>query len=282
MTDECTTSSLPLASSSPPEISRTVTTSVAPDGTAYNEIPGEFDVGTSSPPPGADDAGSKKQSLVGKIGTCFLMVYLGGVSLSFPYFTWSFIKEHTFLEWLIFGEFVPVGKALIWPYYAVSSLLEKGWTQEEKENLAHFKRGTIAAQKAWILLEGFANARQPTPTDAARILELLNDAVDESKLVRDDVLAKVHPDFQKMYREKCVVGLTRLVRVLEASPDDAQKLDEPEFATANRLLDEWDDWLDCHRELRIPKRHAGMTRQWTFSSDGSKQREAENIREVRR
>jgi hypothetical protein len=186
-----------------------------------------------------------KQSSAGKFCICLLAVYFWGVLLSFPYFSWLYANQHGFFSWLLFGEFVPAGQALIWPYYAVSPLLEKGWTQEEKENLAHLKRGAIATCKAMILVEGFAKTGKPTPTDTARVRDLLKEALYESKLVRDDVLAKVHTDLPRMYREKYVGALTRLLRS-EATRNDALE--------AVRLLDEWEDWARAHeKDLRFPK-----------------------------
>lgn len=205
---------------------------------------------TPAPVPAAPgEVTSPKPSVYGKIASWVLAVYFLGCLVAFPYYSWQYANQHGFFSWLFLGEVVPAGKSLIWPYYAASSLLEKGWTQEEKENLAHLKRGTTSAQKAIILVEGFAKTGKPTTTDAARVRALLKEAVDESNLVRDDVLAKVHPDYPKMYREKCVGGLVRLLRVLEADRDDSQ-----EITKAERLLNEWEAWLNAHRkELCIPK-----------------------------
>ncbi len=176
------------------------------------------------------------------------MVYFPGCMGAFPYFSWQYAKEHGFLSWLFLGEFVPAGQSLIWPYYVVGSLLDKGWTQEEKANLAHFKRGMIATGKAMILVEGFAKTGRPTPTDAARVQDLVKEALDESKLVRDDVLAKVHTDFPKMYREKFVGALGALARLLRADADRNDALE------GIRLLNEWEDWVRSHeKELRFPK-----------------------------
>jgi hypothetical protein len=240
--------SSPLSSaSSRPETLESALAPIAPGETVNDEIPGEFDIGTSTLWPSAGAAGPQKESLAGKIGTFFLMVYFGGVGLAFPYFTWNFIKEHTFLEWLCFGEFVPFGKALIWPYYVGGSLLEKGLTQDEKENLAHFKRGGIARYKATILLEGFAKKGKLIPTDFSRVLDLLKEALDESNLLRDDVLAKIHVDLPKMYREKYVAPLARLLQLIEAGWDDVQ-----ECARMERLAVEWENWVMDHKnDLRI-------------------------------
>jgi hypothetical protein len=125
---------------------------------------------------------------------------------------------------------------------------KKGWTQEEKENLAHFIRAAAAAKKARIMAEGCKKKGQLSPTDAARIGELFTEAVDEGKLVRDDVLAKVHPDLPKTYREKYITCLTLALKIVSGR-GDAQEAD-----TMVRLNGEWDRWILAHeKEMRFPK-----------------------------
>jgi hypothetical protein len=63
--------------------------------------------------------------------------------------------------------------------------------------------------------------------------------------VRDDVLAKVHADFPRTFREKYVGALALPFRP-GAGRDDALE--------ADRLLAEWGDWVRAHqKELRFPK-----------------------------
>src|SRR5579862_1586335 len=104
------------------------------------------------------------ESTVAKMRKGFIAVvlwfYMGGAIISGSYFNWQYAKENGFVSWLLLGEFVPTLQSLIWPYYAVSSLLEKGWTREEKDNLAHYERATAAINKAVVLLDGFAVAEK--------------------------------------------------------------------------------------------------------------------------
>ena len=44
-------------------------------------------------------------------------IYGIGNCISFLYFSYEFAREHGFLAWLFFGEFVPALKSLLWPYY---------------------------------------------------------------------------------------------------------------------------------------------------------------------
>lgn len=187
-------------------------------------------------------------TLAAKVAGWVLMVYVLGVVGAFFNFSWQYAKEHSFLSWLFSGELVPAGKSLISPYYPVSSLLEKGWTQDEKENLARWRRGMAATRKALILLEGFDQADSVTTTDATRVRALLKEALDESSLVREDVLAKVHPGLPKPYREKYLAALTRMVQL------STGRADAREYAIPERLLKEWQRWADEHKEeMRFPQ-----------------------------
>jgi hypothetical protein len=122
--------------------------------------------------------------------------------------------------------------------------MEKEWTHEEKENLAHLKNAMMATNKAMILAEDRGRIHKPmSPTDAARFYELLTEAIDESKLVRDDVLRKVHADLPKMFREKYVIAIERILRE-DSNSDD--------FVEADRLLNEWVNWVK-KEEKRLEK-----------------------------
>ena len=49
--------------------------------------------------------------------------YLISALLLIPYFNYQFAKRKWIYSWLIFGEIIATGKAVIWPYYAVKSLI---------------------------------------------------------------------------------------------------------------------------------------------------------------
>jgi hypothetical protein len=139
---------------------------------------------------------------------------------------------------------------MIWPYFAIRPLFADSWTQEEKENLAHQKRSVKA-------IEQFLANRPITPEDDVRQARLLMEAYTEAKLVRDDVLVRIHPDYPRVYREKYQGALARLVAIASAGVADLDHLREEDFQlieAANRLLNEWNEWLRAHsKELNNPK-----------------------------
>lgn len=47
-----------------------------------------------------------------------LVPYGWGFSASWVYFTWAYIKVHSFFDFILGGEFIGLLKAVIWPYFA--------------------------------------------------------------------------------------------------------------------------------------------------------------------
>ena len=56
-------------------------------------------------------------------GSLTLICYLYVISLfiAVPYYNWQYSRGRDFADWLVWGEIVPTGKALVWPYFAVQS-----------------------------------------------------------------------------------------------------------------------------------------------------------------
>jgi len=46
-----------------------------------------------------------------------VVIYVWSIIIIVPYYNWQFIKENSFMKWLLLGQIVPTAKAIIWPYY---------------------------------------------------------------------------------------------------------------------------------------------------------------------
>jgi hypothetical protein len=195
-------------------------------------------------------AGERWSKLFGEIVQFIIGAYFFiWMMIASPYFWWQYAHEHGFVATAFLGPFVAGAKGAIWPYFAVSSLLRKDWTKEEKENLEHLIRSQSASAKAGVLMEGIAREEDMTPTDRARILALLQESLDESMLVRDEVLAKIHPDYPKMLREKWAEVVRRGIRLLKQDRPDPE-----EALQIRRLSEEWRSWLESHEGgFKFPK-----------------------------
>jgi hypothetical protein len=172
--------------------------------------------------------------------------------ISAPYFNWLYAKENGFVAWLFLGQVVPTGQAFIGPYYTAKHFTTKDWTEEDKTNLVHFKRSMVAAYKAAIMLEGVAKKGNIGPADVDRTIDLMKEAVNESKQVRDDVLTKIHPDCPRAYREYYLTPAVRMLAMFQSV--QSGQFDEGEFAAIGRIAEGWNKWADEHKhDMRFPK-----------------------------
>src|ERR1700693_2000124 len=46
-------------------------------------------------------------------------LYTISLMVSIPYYNWQYARQHSFSDWLIWGEFAPTAKAFVWPYFAM-------------------------------------------------------------------------------------------------------------------------------------------------------------------
>jgi hypothetical protein len=130
------------------------------------------------------------------------------------------------------------------------------WTPKDLDNFEHLKNCMLSTQKFAILMEGIGKTKRLTSKDAIRIRELLSEALREGVLVRDEVLAKVHPDFPRVFRETHLEPLRRitplLLRIIEKG--QARKDDLQAIAAQEKLLDLWDPWARRHAsDLHLPE-----------------------------
>jgi hypothetical protein len=121
------------------------------------------------------------------------------------------------------------------------------WTQEEKENIAHFFNSREADQRAVRL----SNSGEPfttfTQEEWAEFVRLKKLALAESKLIRDEVLAKANSELPKRYRQLYQRSLELQIQNMEVGDINA----EIEGAS---LHDSWVDWINANKHsIKIPK-----------------------------
>jgi len=120
------------------------------------------------------------------------------------------------------------------------------WTDEEKANIEHFHKSGEASRKAVrIINSGSSGAISSNETK--QIIRLTNLALSEAKLVRDDVLAKAHPQLPKKYR-------TLYQRSLELQVINFKIGNFKKEVEAGKLHDSWVDWININKgQVKIPR-----------------------------
>ena len=126
------------------------------------------------------------------------------------------------------------------------------WTLGEKESIANFIRAMSRARDA---MNGYASLiRQgnDTPVNTEILVSIpMTEARDAAGLARPEVLAKLHPDLPRVWRETFmkVVGMNAFWTMAGQPPF----FDETLRAQLVDLDHDWDQWWASHRrDLDIP------------------------------
>lgn len=133
------------------------------------------------------------------------------------------------------------------------------WTQEDKENIAHFGRSLRAWSEAFERYSLLTETELQQPHHRASAAEArttygkCKTALAEAIAVRDDVLAKLHPELPSVFKERYIAFLKLSIRNMETPRDDpgVEAIKDRSIA----LVTQWQDWLKVHeRELtdRMP------------------------------
>ncbi len=151
---------------------------------------------------------------LGDIGRTILGLYLFTYMVFVPYYNWAYVRDHGFISWIFLGEFVATGKALVWPYFALSGGSQPTWASEQKENAKHILAAWEASQEATRLSNqgpAYSVMRQST---VKLMLQHYRTALLHALMVRDDVLEKAYPGLRKPFREKFQRSLQLRIRAL--------------------------------------------------------------------
>ena len=121
------------------------------------------------------------------------------------------------------------------------------WTPEEKLNFKHF----INAQKADAAAVLLSNSGMPnsaiSPNTSNEILQLMKKALGEAQIIRDDVLAKAHPDLPEHFRRELQRSLELQIRNLEVGDASAE-------IEGSSLHYKWIYWINSHKsEIKVPQ-----------------------------
>ena len=126
------------------------------------------------------------------------------------------------------------------------------WALWEKESIAHFIRAMSRARDAMNSYVSLTQRGDCTPTKIEIAVSLpMTEARDAAGLARPEVLAKLHPDLPRVWRETFmkIVGMNAIWTMAGQPPFFDETL-------RRQLVDldhEWDQWWASHRrDLDIP------------------------------
>lgn len=108
------------------------------------------------------------------------------------------------------------------------------WTPDEAANAQHFNRAMLEVRGAI----AYANERggMITPSEREYLAGRYEAAAEHAKLVREDVLAKLHPKLPKIWREAFLPSTNFYVRAFRDEDRDLAR-------HAGQIQDNWIRWL---------------------------------------
>lgn len=121
------------------------------------------------------------------------------------------------------------------------------WTEEDRKNIQHFF-ASRQADKAAVSISNRGGPFSPVSSkDTAEILRLRQEALHHALLLRDDVLAKAHPELPKKFRDLYQRSLELMIRAFQDRDNSAS-------FRASQLHDQWVGWFNANkRKIKIPK-----------------------------
>ncbi len=121
------------------------------------------------------------------------------------------------------------------------------WTREERLNFQHFINAQKSAAAAVRLSGSGMQGSASASGTSSETLQLMRKALGEAQTVRDDVLAKAHPDLPEHFRNELQRGLQLQIKSRETGDASAE-------TEGSGLHYRWIYWINSHNsEIKIPK-----------------------------
>ena len=141
--------------------------------------------------------------IISKIISFIFYAYLiiGG-AIFVPYFNWQYAKNNGFMKWLLLGEIIPTGKALIWPFFILPS--------KEKANFSHFA-DSMKYESLAVDMESEATGNSAAEK-AVTAFGYWKRALDEANKTDVAILNKMYPNLGNKFQAEYIAGIEKLLK----------------------------------------------------------------------
>ena len=188
------------------------------------------------------DVTKPQTSLIAMLLGRLLSIYILSQIIMIPYFNWQYAQKNGFMNWLLLGEVVATAKAFVWPWYIFRPSQSSKWTVAEKKQLQHFRTSMDLRSQA----VGIINSHTSKPGvitvpkgDVDLVVSLYRKSLQESQLVSDGVLRKLHEDLPDQYHTRYQPSLRLCAEAMEDG-DNRKQLE------SQRLADEFGEFYLKH------------------------------------
>jgi hypothetical protein len=176
-------------------------------------------------------------------------LYMVSVVCAVPYYNWKYAQQKGFIKWLMFGETVPTGEALIWPYYAFghasgTAANVKPLTQKQQDEMTEqsFIDALNASQQASFIIK---TAAVGTPIDQIphvdKAVAYRNQAVSLADGLDEGALNRLYPELGTHFKNQFRAAMNYFVLGVKNRSDE-------DIVKFGQLNDAWADWYNANRQ----------------------------------
>jgi len=192
---------------------------------------------------------NQSEALFHTIFKVVFYVYLFTVVCAVPYYNWKYAQENGLIKWLILGEAVPTGKALIWPYFALHHTTTAEGTvepltqrQQDEMNETMFIKALNASQQASFILK---TAPPGVPLeeipDIEKAVNYRIQAVSLADGVDEAALNRLYPGLGTHFKTEFREAMNHFVLGLKNRSKE-------DIVMFSQLNDTWADWYNANRK----------------------------------
>jgi hypothetical protein len=176
-------------------------------------------------------------------------IYVISVMIAAPYYNWQYMREHTFADWLVWGEIAPTAKALVWPYFVLHSSTQsrseaiQPLTQRQinEMQIMSATRAIEAAMQAHYIIDTRPLGTNLTEEQIHTVIDYETQALYSADTTDEEALNSVYPELGTRFKRDFCGGIRLFLSGLKTnSHEDLMKSGE---------LDQvWKEWYNLNRK----------------------------------
>lgn len=178
----------------------------------------------------------------------FSIYFLVASVIFIPYYNWQFIKQNSFISWILLGGIVPTFKAFTFPYFLIRDLnthisANVNLSSEQNSALKDFYLALEISQRGTQV--GNSKLGLVGNDEFEKELNYYKQSVSLGSSISKDILNTVYPDLGTNFENKFIAGSSLYIE--GANNKDSQKIN-----SGIDMRNDFIDWLNKNR-YSIPR-----------------------------
>jgi len=170
-----------------------------------------------------------------------LILYSYSLFIFIPYFNYNYAVNNGFTKWLLLGEVVSTGKAIIWPYFIFSA--DNKNVKSRDLDIINFYKSLENSQNATKIINQGEPYKIIPEENMDKILSYYEKALMYANKVDINKLNNIYNGLGKHFKNEFIKGIS-----LKLEAD--KNADIPKSIKGSKLLNEWDNWyIDNMEEI---------------------------------